>query len=151
MNTHIIEKRQANFRSSISFLYQDKLDNLKSREHFRLSLRKEKLNQYFMDKRLFMIQDSDINLEINPSSLSVPSFIIDSLSMLSSPENQKSTLLNCFKAEQEDLVKYALYHLRKRLEMENTFNHELLDEEIIRALVYFVDTSDDESIIVIRY
>lgn len=101
-----------------------------------------------MDKRTFIISDLNLNLEIQPDLLSIPNYIIDSLSMVSSSESQKSTLLNCLKSEQEELIKFAIYHLRKRLEMENTFNHELIDEEIIKALLFYVDTSQVQSIIV---
>ena len=150
MNCVNLEKRKANYKPSKLFLILGKIDILQSREDFKLMIRKEKLEDHFIKRRKSFFPESDLKFEIKSELLDVPESLKDSLSIIESLNDHKIKILNCFRSQNLDVIKYAINNLRKKLSVEEKYDSCLIDEDIIYALQGFLKTSFDSSIIVLN-
>ena len=124
------------------------MDILQSREDYRLKLRKEKLEEHFIAKRKSLFHDIDLKFVIKTQLFMVPQSFKDSLWNSDCQKSQMISILNCLESQNEEVIKFGLSNLRIILSVDENFNIDIIDDHIIYALLKFVKTSDDLSIIV---
>jgi hypothetical protein len=121
-------------------------DILETRENFRLSLRKEKMDQLFYSKRQIKFNPHS-QLEINPSELAIKEEYIKFIGKnLDEESNFIKELMNSSK---ENEVKYGVYKARNFLCTEVTSNIDMmLSKGILPKFLEILLASDDDTIIV---
>jgi hypothetical protein len=121
-------------------------DILETRENFRLSLRKEKMDQLFYSKRQIKF-NPHIQLEINPSKLSIKEEYLKFVGKnLDEESNFIKELVNSSK---ENEVKFGVYKARNFLCTEIISNIDMmLSKGILPKFLEILQASNDDTIIV---
>jgi hypothetical protein len=122
---------------------------LASRENYKLSLRKEKLNDMIMSKRTKYLSSSD-SLEINEENLNLPIDIIEK--KISSFEELLSTLYSYLSSDSEDIVKYGILQVRKLLTSQGRIPlEEIIDRGFFEKLVAILEKNENDQVYVVNF
>lgn len=121
-------------------------DILQTRENFKLSLRKEKMDQFFNSKRQIKV-NPHIELEINPSNLTIKEeyrkFVAKNL------EEEINFIKDLVNSSNQDDVKFGIYSARKYLCTDITSNIDfMLSKGILQKFIELLQTSKDDIITV---
>ena len=121
-------------------------DILHTRENFKLSLRKEKMDQFFNSKRQIKV-NPHIELEINPSNLTIKEeyrkFVAKNL------EEEINFIKDLVNSSNQDDVKFGIYSARKYLCTDITSNIDfMLSKGILQKFIELLQTSKDDIITV---
>jgi hypothetical protein len=121
---------------------------LTSRENYKLSLRKEKLNDMIMSKRTKYLSSSD-SLEINEENLNLPIDIIEK--KISTLEELLSTLYSYISSDSEDIVKYGILQVRKLLTSQGRIPlEEIIDRGFFEKLVAILEKNENDQVYVVN-
>jgi hypothetical protein len=122
---------------------------LASRENYKLSLRKEKLNDMIMSKITKYLSSSD-SLEINEENLNLPIDIIEK--KISSFEELLSTLYSYLSSDSEDIVKYGILQVRKLLTSQGRIPlEEIIDRGFFEKLVAILEKNENDQVYVVNF
>ena len=140
-----MEIRKNNFQNGKFVLTAVKIDILENRQQFRLSLRKEKLEDLFMSKRQQFL-NSYSNLEIDPEKLTLQKHITEHIPKdLDDAMNQLHTLLTSSNIEE---VKYGINKTRKYTLVNNEKGDFLIRYGLIDIFINFLEKSNENDILV---
>lgn len=148
MNEQILEKRKSGQKTSNSHSYLDKIDLIGSREDFRLKLRKEKLEDFFHQRRTLFLDETNSTYEIVPHLLNIPESLRQMFLQLNPPHVVKNLLTSSLASEEIEVKKYGVNYLRKLLVNKELQINEYVVEETVILLLKIVDTSNDNQLIV---
>ena len=119
---------------------------MESREDFKLSLRKEKLDNMFLSKRTKYLTQSE-EIEINTEKLNLPINVAEK--KFTSLDDLLCSLDSYLSSSADDIVKYGIVSLRKLLSSKDTPISKIIEKRFFEKLIKLLEKySDDASIIV---
>ena len=138
--------RRDRFQNSNLFFKKAQINILETRENFKLSLRKEKLDNLFLSKRSKFLSESDI--EIDQEKLNLPKMILDK--KYASLEDLLSSLETYISSTSEDVIKYGILSLRKILSStEKAPISQIMEKGMFDKLVKLLEKYEKENNLVV--